>query len=287
MKSGLKALLNTNYVPKINFTLAELSVNAQKMVGKLSISGVQPKLSMKLQSDTKELIVVSSGGEYILKPQLQIYPNIPQNENLCMTIAEKLGIEVPAHALIELKDGSLAYIVKRFDRDKETKIHQEDFMQILGKADKYRGSNEEIGDKILSISAAPGLDVQLFYERVLFNFIIGNGDAHFKNFSIIYGATGSLRLAPAYDIVSSKMIISDEEDSALTINGKKNKITNSDFNALRQYLKIPPKAVENKFLDQSNLIFETIQHSQLTNQEKDNLQGIVKQRINRLSDKKL
>ena len=96
----LKALFKTNYLPKINFTMAELSVNAQKMVGKLSISGVQPKLSMKLQPATKELIVVSAGGEYILKPQLQIYPNIPQNENLCMAMAENLGINVPPHALI-------------------------------------------------------------------------------------------------------------------------------------------------------------------------------------------
>jgi serine/threonine-protein kinase HipA len=279
----LKALFNTNYLPKINFTMAELSLNAQKMAGKLSISGVQPKLSMKLQPATKELTVVSTGGEYILKPQLQIYPNIPQNENLCMSIAEKLGIDVPPHALIELKDGSIAYIIKRFDRNKSEKIHQEDFMQILGKQDKYRGSYEEIGDKILTISDAPGLDVQLFYERVLFNFIIGNGDAHFKNYSVVYGSSGAVRLAPAYDIVSSKLVIPEEEDSALTINGKKNKITGADFNSLRKYLAIPPKAVDGKYLDQADTIIETIKQSGLTEQEKEKLEAIVKSRMKKLS----
>ena len=200
-----------------------------------------------------------------------------------MSIAEKLGIDAPPHALIELKDGSIAYIVKRFDRNKGEKIHQEDFMQILGKDEKYRGSHEEIGSRILSISDAPGLDVQLFYERVLFNFIIGNGDAHFKNFSIIYASSGSVRLAPAYDIVSSKLVIPDEEDSALTINGKKNNITGSDFNSLRDYLQIPLKAVENKYLDQAGLIFEMIEQSELAGQEKEKLKAIVKNRIERLS----
>ena len=285
MKKCLKALFNTTCLPRINFTLAELSINAQKMVGKLSISGVQPKLSMKLNQGTKELTVVATGGEYILKPQTQTYPNIPQNENLCMTIAEKLGIEVPPHALVELKDGSIAYIVKRFDRDKGGKIHQEDFMQILGKDEKYRGSNEEIGKKILTISDAPGLDVQLFYERVLLNFIIGNGDAHFKNYSIIYGTSGSIRLAPAYDIVSSKLVLPDEEDTALTINGKKNRITTIDFDDFRKYLEIPSKAVRDKYLDQTALIFETIKQSALNEQEKEKLEEIVKSRIARLTAK--
>jgi serine/threonine-protein kinase HipA len=277
----LQTLFHTNYLPTIGFTLTELSINAQKMAGKLSISGVQPKLSMKLNHATKELSVVAAGGEYILKPQ-GIYANLPQNENLCMSIAEKLGIDVPPHSLIKLKDGSIAYIVKRFDREKGEKIHQEDFLQILGKDDKYRGSNEEIGKEILRISDAPGLDVQLFYERVLFNFIIGNGDAHFRNYSIIYGSSGSRRLAPAYDIVSSKLVIPDEEDSALTINGKKNKITGDDFNYFREYLQIPAKAVEKKYAGQTDVIIDSIKQSEFSDQEKERFESIVISRRDRL-----
>jgi serine/threonine-protein kinase HipA len=279
----MKALFGVSYVPKINFSLAELSQNAQKMVGKLSISGVQPKLSLKLIKETKELVVVSTGGEFILKPQLSIYPNIPQNENLCMTIAQKLGIETPPHALMELNDGTVAYIVKRFDRLNGAKIHQEDFMQILEKEDKYKGSNEEIGAKISTMSDVPGLDTQLFYERVIFNFIIGNGDAHFKNYTMQYSDTGAARLSPVYDIVSSKLVISEEEDSALTINGKKNNLTSKDFDSLREYLKIPEKAVAGKFINQANTIIDAIAVSDLTADEKEKLTNIVKIRINRIS----
>ena len=87
-----------------------------------------------------------------------------------MDIAENIGIDVPPHCLLPLTDGSLAYIIKRFDRAGQNKIHQETFSQILGKKDKYSGSVEQIGGKLKQVSSVPGLDVQLFFERVVFNF---------------------------------------------------------------------------------------------------------------------
>lgn len=281
-KSCVKKLFNADYWPKINLGLSDVALRAQEMAGKLSISGVQAKLSLKLNRRIKELEVTGKGGEYILKPQIETFPHIPQNENLCMNIAGNLGIMVPAHSLIQLKDRSWAYIVRRFDRVKKDKLHQEDFCQILGRQDKYQGSCEEIGKKLKEISDVPGLDVQLFFERILFFFIIGNGDAHLKNFSIIYDEAGHVRISPAYDIVSSKLVIPKEEDFALTINGKRNKITGKDFNQLAQTLKTRPKASYQKILGKITLVNEFIKNSLLTSEEKERLTQVVKERVSRV-----
>ena len=278
----LKKLFAADYVPVIQFSLKEVPIKAQEMTGKLSISGVQPKLSMKLNRKARALEVVPSGGEYILKPQVNIFHNMPQNENLCMTIALNLGINIPPQALIKLEDGTWAYIVKRFDRNKDKKIHQEDFYQILNKEDKYNGSVEEIGKELKKISDVPGLDIQLYYERVLFNFIIGNGDAHLKNFSIVYDNSGKARLSPAYDIVSSKLVIPEEEDTALTLNGKKNKITIKDFQALAEYFGIANKEINGKLLSSKKEIIAFVKKSILEKSEKNRLSDIIEERYSRL-----
>ncbi len=278
----LKELFGVGYLPKVDFSLNEMSLKIQKMAGKLSIPGVQPKFSVRLNRKNEEMEIVAEGGEYILKPQTETFPNLPQNENLCMTIASSVGIAVPPHSLIRLKDGSWSYIVKRFDRIKGKKIHQEDFLQVLGKEDKYNGSLEQIGKKLKQISEFPGLDIQLFFERAVFFFIIGNGDAHLKNFSIIYDEVGHVKLSLAYDIVSSKLVIPDEEDLALSMNGKKNKITGKDFDILADCLKIPAKISNKKFLDKENLIRNLIKDSILEDIEKKRLMDIVSERFSRL-----
>jgi serine/threonine-protein kinase HipA len=206
------------------------------------------------RSGDPHLEVTGEGGQYILKPQVQAFANLPENEELCMTIADDIGIDVPAHCLLHLKDRSLAYVVKRFDRGGRRKIHQEDFSQILEKQDKYNGSVEEIGKKLKTASEVPGLDVQLFFERVVFNFLIGNGDAHVKNYSVIYNEEGLARLAPAYDLACSRIVIPGEADeSALTIQGKKGRIQRKDVDLLANYLGIPEKIRFEKFMGKKEL----------------------------------
>jgi serine/threonine-protein kinase HipA len=194
------------------------------------------------------LAPVATGGPFILKPQTERFPLLPQNENLCMNIAGLLEIETPPHGLFDLRDGSPAYLVRRFDRTPDgKKLRCEDFAQILGEDDKYTGSFERIGKRIRELSDVPGLDVQLFFERVLLNFLLGNGDAHLKNFSMLESADGGLRLSPAYDVVCSKVVIPGESDCALTLNGKQNKINRMDFEQFARTLAIPPKAVGDIF----------------------------------------
>jgi len=278
----LKKMFNTPDWPKINFNLSEVSLEAQELTGKLSISGVQPKLSVKLNRKKNMLVPVAKGGEYILKPQTSAYPNIPENEQCCMDIAETLGISVPDHCLLPLKDKSLAYVVKRYDRNRGQKYHQEDFQQILEKDDKYVGSVEEIFRKLKVVSAVPGLDVQLLYELVVLNFLLGNGDAHFKNYSLITYDDVDRRLAPAYDIVCSKLVIPKGSDSALTINGKKNNLKRKDFDILADYCKTPERVRYEKFDKKFSMMKKIIAASHIDKEKQERFIEIIKERLSRL-----
>ena len=275
-------MFNSSKLPVIDFNLVDVSRKAQKLTGKLSISGVQPKLSVKLDKKQNLLIPVAEGGEYILKPQTSTFLNIPENEQCCMDIAEQLTIDVPLHCLIPLKDKSFAYVVKRFDREKGVKIHQEDFAQILEQTDKYKGSVEQIGRRLEEISSAPGYDMQLLFERVVLNFILGNGDAHLKNYSISYRDKDNIRLTPAYDIVCSKLVLPDEEDSAITINGKKNKLQREDFNELAEYLNIPVKVRYEKFENKFDIMRKIIETSSIDKEKQRQFLEIIKERTGRL-----
>jgi len=275
-------MFNSPKIPIIDFGLGDISRKAQELSGKLSISGIQPKLSVKLDEKQNMLILAAEGGEYILKPQNPAFPNIPENEQCCMDIAKELNIEVPLHCLIPLKDKSLAYVVKRFDREKSAKIHQEDFGQILEQTDKYKGSVEQIGRKLKEISSAPGYDIQLLFERVVLNFILGNGDAHLKNYSIAYRDKDNIRLTPAYDIVCSKLVIPGDEDSAITIHGKKNKLLREDFDQLGADFNIPMKIRYEKFGNKINAMRKIIEISSVAKEKQGQFLEIIKERINRI-----
>lgn len=278
----IKEMFNTSKLPIIDFSLQDVSQKAQKSSGRLSISGVQPKLSMRLDKKENSLISVAEGGEYILKPQTAAFSNIPENEQCCMDLAAAFKINVPPHCLLPLRDGSKAYLVKRFDREFGLKIHQEEFYQILESGNKYQGSVEQIGRKLKEISTAPGYDAQLFFERVVFYFIIGNGDAHLKNYAIAYRDKETIRLTPAYDIICSKLVIPDEEDSALSVNGKKNKLRREDFDKLADYFNVPIKIRYEKFEKSLNLMKTIIKNSEIKKETQEQFINIIKERLLRM-----
>ncbi len=230
--------------PHIDIALDDIANVSAQFIGKLSISGVQKKLSLRFDPSTKKLVPAAIDGEYILKPQLDQWPNVPENEHLSMNLAHLSGLSVAQHGLISLADHSKAYIVKRFDRDKGTKIAFEDFAQLLGLASegKYSVSVERMASAIDHFSAAPGLDKLALYKLILFNFVIGNTDAHTKNYGLLRYKHG-YRLAPAYDLVNTRLIIPDDKDeTALTIHGKKNKINKADFDYLAEHFKLSNKS---------------------------------------------
>ena len=282
-----RRLFGTNWVPAIPFSSADIVAEAQKMIGKISISGVQPKLSVNLNRKRKVLEVVEKGGYFILKPQIERFSHLPENENLCMNIAGSLKIETPPHGLLRFQDGALCYVIRRFDRmDDGTKLQQEDFQQLTGIEDKYSGSIERVGKVLLDYSAAPLLDAVILFERLLLFFVIGNGDAHLKNFSLLKKPELGYRLSPVYDVVNSRLVLPfEQEEMSLSINGKKNRLKREDFLSLAAYMEIPDKAVSKVFerLEKSKGTIKTlIASSRLSLKEKNGFRSIFEERLQRL-----
>ena len=168
----------------------------------------------------------------VIKPQTQTYKNLPENEDLTMHLAEIAKIKVVPHTLIRLQDGTLGYLTKRIDRTSDgSKIPMEDMCQLTERQTeyKYKSSYEQIAKVIAQYSYVPLLDLTDFYEQVFFSWLVGNNDMHLKNFSL-YAPKGKWLLTPAYDLLNVSMANpKDTEEMALTLNGRKKRITKSDF----------------------------------------------------------
>jgi len=249
-----KKIFGTAVPPVLPYTKADIESLALEVVrSQVTITGVQPKLSVDLEKGKggeKRFTIVGLWGEYILKPQTEQYPSLPENEDLTMHLASLARIKTVPHSLIRFQDGSLAYITKRIDRDKKgVKIPMEDMCQLTEKLteQKYKGSHEQIAKKIVEFSAYPVLDLINYFEVLLFCYLIGNTDMHLKNFSL-YKKVGECVLAPAYDLLSTKLVIpQDNEELALTLNGKKSKLKKVDFDSLLKTMKVDDKAIENAY----------------------------------------
>ena len=222
-----------NEITDFPYSALEQRVEAALRADKISVQGVQPKLSVRLNVRDSIFELTDKGGRYLVKPQHEIYPELPENEDLCMHLAELVGIEVPLHALIYCKDGSLSYVIKRFDRiGRKDKLALEDFAQLTGmnRDTKYKMSMEKI-IPVFEMCTFPLIEKIRFFRRCIFNYLIGNEDMHLKNFSLIT-RDGKTELAPAYDFLSSTTSflalgkrLHQIEEIALTLKGKKRNLT--------------------------------------------------------------
>ncbi len=210
------------------YTRSEQLMEARKRMSKMSIQGVQPKMSARLSIKESCFIPVSRGGIFLLKPEVLHYPEIPQNEDLTMKLAKSCGIDVPLHGLIYAKDRSMLYFIRRFDRKGKTgKVHTEDFAQISGKDrdTKYDYSMERTARLIDEFCTFPAVEKIKLFRRTLFSFLVGNEDMHLKNFSIIH-EDGRISLSPAYDLVNTWIALPEaREELALPLKGKKSGFT--------------------------------------------------------------
>lgn len=279
--------------PELPYQLSDLHELAKHIVDRsIAVPGVQPKLSLaiekQVQAGTMRFTLVGLWGNFILKPPTTQYPELVENEHLTMSLANVFGIETVPFSFIRLKSGELAYLTKRIDRTPKGKLAMEDFCQLSERLTeyKYRGSVEQIAKIIRRFSSNPGLDLANFLELVLFAFITGNADMHLKNYSLITTAEGVVRLAPAYDLVSTVLAFpSDIEESALHINGKKNKLKISDFSRFVEMAKIPANVLKvalQKFTQKMPLAHATIQQSALSSTYQAQYISLIETRIARL-----
>jgi serine/threonine-protein kinase HipA len=214
------------------FSASEQRQEAVNRANKLSIQGIQPKLSAVLSISKQQFEIVDQFGNFIIKPQNDLFPELPENEDVTMRMAKVYGIDVPLHGLVYSKDNSKSYFIKRFDRyGKGKKYETEDFSQLTGNSrdTKYRYSMEKTVQVLEDFCTFPAIEKAEFFKRLLFCFVTGNEDMHLKNFSLIT-KSGKTTLTPAYDFLNSSIAVKNpQEEMALTLKGKKSNFKQSDL----------------------------------------------------------
>ena len=288
-----KRFFGTTTVPGFPYRHTEIKELAKEVVrSQTAVTGVQAKLSMdieKLQPESR-FTIVGLWGRFILKPQTELYPYLPELEDLTMHLAEVVKIQVVPHTLVRFADGQLCYLTRRVDRTvKGAKLPMEDMCQLSEKLteNKYRGSYEQIGKLILHYSSAPKLDLERFWEIVLFSWITGNSDMHLKNFSIYSKIPGNYQLAPGYDLLNTLLVMpSDAEELALTLNARKKKIMLHDFKNAMINSGLDEKVIQNmlkKFHAAEEQWYDWIERSFLPQEMKMRYTAMIKERLNRLN----
>jgi len=226
--AGLKRLSGgLNDLSDLPYTVEEQLQEAADRASKISIQGVQPKLSARINTNQQVFEIVDRNGQFILKPPNPLFPSVPENEDLTMRLAKLAGIDIPLHGLLYSKDGRYTYFIKRFDRlPRAKKLAVEDFAQLSGMSrdTKYNSSMEKVAGIIEKYCTFPVPEKAKLFRLTCFNFLIGNEDMHLKNFSLI-NRNGKIELTPAYDLLNTTILLKNPaEEMALPVMGKKSKI---------------------------------------------------------------
>ncbi|MCF8299229.1 MAG: HipA domain-containing protein [Saprospiraceae bacterium] len=290
-QSGLAKLsLRLTELKDLPFTAQEQRQEAAGMAAKMSVQGVQPKLSAKLSVKNKAFEIVDCKGTFIIKPQSDIFKEVPENEDLTMKMAASFGIEIPLSGLVYSKDGSLSYFIKRFDRyAKNKKKHIEDFAQLTNntRETKYNWSIEKLIPVIENNCTFPLIEKRKLFRRVLFCFLTGNEDMHLKNFSLIMHEN-KVELSPAYDLLNTTISMGKAtEELALPLAGKKRKITKEhlfDYFG-KEKLALTEKTIQSEIqniIDKNHLLESLIENSFLSKEMRDKYLELMSERYKRL-----
>ena len=290
-KACSKKMFGTPVVPELPYTRENLTDLARQVIrSQTTLTGVQAKLSLDInkgrKSGTDRFTIVGLWGRYILKPQTDRFPYLPEVEDLTMHLAELAKIRTVPHCLVRFADGELCYITRRVDRtSKGEKLPMEDMCQLAERLTehKYKGSYEQIAKVIQKHSSAPNLDLVNYWELVVFSWITGNADMHLKNFSLYSRQSGIYTLSPAYDMLSTALVMpEDTEELALTLNGRKRKIKKSDFEVAMQASGLDRKVMDNvfnKFLKAQDKWFEFINGSFLPDDMQERYRVIIADKL--------
>lgn len=292
--SCARKFFGVSSAPTFDYTRADMDALAAEIIkSQTTLTGVQPKISLHLneQKGNSRLTIVGLRGGFILKPQTDMFPYLPEVEQLTMCLSEQFGISVVPHSLIRMRDGELCYITRRIDRlPSGEKIAMEDFCQLSKRTTeyKYKSSYEQVAKVIREYSSLPEMDLTRYYELLIFCWLTGNNDMHLKNFAL-YNPTGEgFRLTPAYDLLNVVLVNPvDQEELALTLNARKRKIKAADFVQAMQKADIPDKVIANIFRRFQRRVPEwlpTINQSFLPKDYQEAYWQMVCERLSRLRD---
>lgn len=227
----LKSLWGSKKTVRIEVFQEEPQNTFQSIVLGQSISGVQRKALFGLNSEN--ILKREGMPTHILKPD-GYFPEMPANEHLTMSIAKQLKFNVAVSGLYRIEKVGLVYVTKRFDIDTSGNKYAIEDMAQLGEElaeDKDRASLNNVVEIINSYASSPILESAELFRRLLFCFLIANGDMHLKNWALCYRLpSGLTKLAPVYDFLNVRASYPQEQvESILPLNGKQNNLTRSDF----------------------------------------------------------
>lgn len=289
----IKKFFGTDDMPVIDISKDKLDELANETINKgFTVPGVQKKLSLHLSTDAEaRLTIVDYPSGYILKPRTEEYEMLPEFENLAMRMADMSGIDTVDNALIKNND-AYAYITKRTDRytDETGMTHMyamEDFCQLSERLtmDKYKGSYEKCAKIIREYSSSASDNIAEMFRRIVFSFITGNSDMHLKNFSLIESSPGNRKynLSPAYDMLPVNIVLpEDNEQMALTMNGKKSRFKKKDFMIFAEKCSIPESEAEKIIEDLCSLkqdFMQACDESYLSDDLKEQTKKLISERI--------
>lgn len=293
--SCCRKLFGFRKAPVLPYSFDELKDLAKKVVkAKITVPGVQAKLSLNLErtlKDTSRFTLVGFWGNFILKPPVKAYPCMPEIEQMTMHLAALFNIDTVPHGLIPLRTGELAYVTRRVDRpSNKPKLHMEDMCQLSGRLTegKYQGSMEQVGNLVKTHSSNPLFDCIRLFEVTLFSFLSGNADMHLKNFSLIYPLDDMIQLAPAYDLLATRLIIPEKDDPdemALALNGKRRRLTLNDFKRFARYLGLSNRQLENvlsRFSAVLPAVISTVDTELFPEKKKEEFVTLISERAKRL-----
>lgn len=253
------------YVLRHDDAPGSVEISFEEGIHHFSLAGVQMKFSMRRQDGRYHITESGDRGDWIVKPPSTRHRNVPLNEYSAMCLAGLAGVDIPEIQLVKvakldklpqinLPGEEYAFAIRRFDRNGQERIHTEDFAQVLIKYphEKYdSASYEQIGKIIYNFTGHGLANVQQFARRLLVNILLANGDAHLKNWSLIYPDTITPELSPAYDIVTTRVYMGDERKYALNLGKNKEwyKATMDHFELWAAKADIPWRAIKPHLFD--------------------------------------
>lgn len=288
-----RKFFGTDTAPILPYTRENMSELARQVIRtSASVTGVQAKMSLDVNRGEKnepaKFTIVGLWGKYIFKPQSAKYQCLPELEDLTMKMAEATHIRTARHTLIRLADGELGYLTLRMDRGRHgEKISMLDMCQLTNRLTehKYYGTYQQLAETIKKFSSVPMLDVQRFWEVVLFSWISGNSDMHCKNFSLLDSGNGEYSLSPAYDLLA--VLLADPQDTeemamSFLVGGQKSGFNRDTFITAFTQSGIPT-AVANKMIERMKAYLPNwnilIDQSFLPDKMKANYHQLLSKRI--------
>lgn len=293
-----RKMFGASTAPELPYSRENMSDLASKVIKtSTSVTGVQAKLSLDIdrgkKNEPSRFTIVGLWGNYILKPQSPQYRCLPELEDVTMKMAEIAHIKTARHSLIRFSDGEIGYITLRMDRDRKGQKHSMlDMCQLTNRLTehKYLGSYEQLATTVIKYSKAPYLDVQKFWELVLFSWITGNSDMHCKNFSLLDEGEGYL-LSPAYDLLSVLLVDPhDTDELAMPIftGGKTTEFNREIFSRAFVQSGVPANTAEkriDKMASHKEKWFGIIDNSFLPEDLKVSYKELILERLNLLASK--